>query len=56
MDIQSRCDKKLMQSRRLKFRKGRGENRVVKIVDSPHLPEADAIFAITEHGVCDASD
>lgn len=41
---------------RLKFRKGRGDQRVVKIVDSPHLPEADAIFSITERGVCDASD
>ena len=41
---------------RLKFRKGRGEQRVVKIIDSPHLPEADAVFAITEQGVCDATD
>jgi len=41
---------------RLKFRKGRGDQRVVKIVDSPHLPEADAIFSITEKGVCDAGD
>jgi len=41
---------------RLKFRKGRGDQRVVKIIDSPHLPEADAVFSITENGVCDATD
>lgn len=41
---------------RLKFRKGRGEQRVVKIIDSPNLPEADAVFAITESGVCDATE
>ena len=31
---------------RLQLRKGRGSSRVCKIVDSPCLPEAEAIFAI----------
>jgi DNA repair protein RAD51 len=31
---------------RLSLRKGRGTSRVCKIVDSPCLPEAEAIFAI----------
>lgn len=31
---------------RLNLRKGRGTSRVCKIVDSPCLPEAEAIFAI----------
>lgn len=41
---------------RIKLRKGRGDQRVAKIVDSPMLPEAEAIFSITEKGITDASD
>ena len=41
---------------RLWFKKGRGENRVVKIISSPCLPERDAQFSITENGVGDAND
>eukprot|EP00501_MAST-03F_sp_TOSAG23-6_P001311 GSMAST32.ASY1.ANO1.1359.1 assembled CDS len=41
---------------RLKFRKGRGDQRIVTIVDSPNLPEAQACFSITEEGVSDATD
>jgi DNA repair protein RAD51 len=40
---------------RLALRKGRGEERVCKVVDSPMLPEADATFTITEGGIADAS-
>ncbi|RXK42000.1 DNA repair protein RAD51 [Tremella mesenterica] len=36
---------------RLNLRKGRGASRVCKIVDSPCLPEAEAIFAINENGI-----
>jgi len=36
---------------RLYLRKGKGEQRIAKIVDAPHLPEADAIFSITENGI-----
>lgn len=38
---------------RVFLRKGKGEQRIAKIVDAPHLPEADAIFSITENGICD---
>ncbi len=38
---------------RLFLRKGKGEQRVAKVVDAPHLPEADAIFSITDNGIID---
>eukprot|EP00948_MAST-09A_sp_MAST-9A-sp1_P002018 g2018.t1 len=41
---------------RIKLRKGRGENRVAKIIDSPTLPEAEASFSIQETGVNDPTD
>ena len=41
---------------RLSLRKGRGENRIAKIFDSPDRPEAEATFAISGHGIIDAKD
>ena len=41
---------------RLKLRKGRGENRVCKVIDSPLLSEAEASFALSAQGVVDSSD
>lgn len=41
---------------RLRLRKGRGENRICTVFDSPTLPEADAQFAIGPKGVCDATE
>lgn len=41
---------------RISLRKGRGENRIAKIYDSPDLPESEATFAITAGGVADAKD
>ncbi|GFR50608.1 hypothetical protein Agub_g12691 [Astrephomene gubernaculifera] len=41
---------------RLALRKGRGENRVVKIIASPSLPEREAQFSIGPEGVTDAKD
>jgi DNA repair protein RAD51 len=41
---------------RLRLRKGRGENRIMTVFDSPTLPEADAQFAISATGVCDATE
>ncbi|XP_063382041.1 meiotic recombination protein DMC1/LIM15 homolog [Cydia fagiglandana] len=41
---------------RISLRKGRGENRIAKIYDSPDLPESEATFAITSGGVSDAKD
>lgn len=38
---------------RIYLRKGKGEQRVAKIVDAPHLPEEDAVFTITEDGIRD---
>lgn len=38
------------------LKKGRGENRVVKIVSSPSLPEREATFGIGPEGVCDAKE
>ena len=36
---------------RLYLRKGKGEQRVAKVVDAPHLPEGEAVFSITEAGI-----
>ena len=36
---------------RVYLRKGKGEQRVAKMVDAPHLPESEAVFAITEDGI-----
>lgn len=41
---------------RLYFRKGRGENRICKIYDSPCLPEAEAVFSILPDGIGDGSE
>ncbi|EJW05219.1 DNA repair protein RAD51 [Edhazardia aedis USNM 41457] len=41
---------------RLYLRKGRGETRICKIYDSPCLPESEAVFAITEHGIADPNE
>ncbi|MFX1327007.1 MAG: DNA repair and recombination protein RadA [Promethearchaeota archaeon] len=38
---------------RIFLRKGKGEQRIAKIVDAPHIPESDAIFSITEDGIID---
>lgn len=41
---------------RLSLRKGRGENRICKIYDSPTIAESEATFAISEGGIADSSD
>ncbi len=41
---------------RLWFKKGRGENRMVKIISSPYLPERDAQFGIQDGGITDAKE
>ena len=38
---------------RLSLRKGKGEQRVAKMIDAPHLPEGEAVFSITENGITD---
>lgn len=41
---------------RIFCRKGKGENRVAKVVDSPDMPEEEATYKITEAGICDGDD
>lgn len=41
---------------RLYFRKGKGDERVCKIYDSPCLPESEAVFRISDDGIDDAAD
>lgn len=41
---------------RLSLRKGRGEQRICKVYDSPCLPESEATFAIYDNGVDDPRD
>jgi len=38
---------------RLYLRKGKGEQRVMKMIDAPNLPEGECIFVITEGGIID---
>jgi len=38
---------------RIYLRKGKGEQRIAKIVDAPHLPEGEAVFSITGNGISD---
>lgn len=38
---------------RVYLRKGKGEKRVAKLVDSPHLPDSECIFSVTEDGIGD---
>lgn len=41
---------------RLSLRKGRGDQRIVKIYDSPSLPETECVFSISEQGIVDARE
>lgn len=41
---------------RLSLRKGRGDQRICKIYDSPSLPENECVFSISEAGVVDAKE
>ncbi|MFQ6012737.1 MAG: DNA repair and recombination protein RadA [Thermoplasmata archaeon] len=38
---------------RIYLRKSKGERRIARLIDSPSLPEAEAIFTITEPGIRD---
>ncbi|WP_457548452.1 DNA repair and recombination protein RadA [Archaeoglobus sp.] len=38
---------------RVYLRKGKGELRVARLIDSPHLPEGEVVFKITERGIED---
>lgn len=38
---------------RLYLRKSKGEKRIAKLVDSPSLPEGEAVFSVTKEGLID---
>jgi DNA repair protein RadA len=38
---------------RIYLRKGKGEQRVAKVIDAPNLPESECIFMIAEGGILD---
>jgi DNA repair protein RadA len=38
---------------RLYLRKAKGGQRIARLVDSPNLPEGEAIFFVTENGIED---
>lgn len=39
---------------RLYFRRGKANTRVCKLVDSPHLPDGEAVWQIADEGIIDA--
>ena len=41
---------------RVYLRKSKGEKRIARVVDAPHLPEGECVFVITDEGVRDAED
>lgn len=38
---------------RVYLRKSKGPKRIARLIDSPHLPEGEAVFSITEKGIRD---
>ncbi|MEM1644265.1 MAG: DNA repair and recombination protein RadA [Ignisphaera sp.] len=38
---------------RVQLKKSRGNRRIARVVDAPHLPESEAVFMITEEGIRD---
>jgi hypothetical protein len=43
-------------AQRIMARKGRGDQRVLKVYDSPSMPEAEATIELAKHGITDAKD
>ncbi len=41
---------------RVQLRRGRGNRRIARVVDAPHLPEGEAVFAITDEGIRDLEE
>ncbi|MHA1668506.1 MAG: DNA repair and recombination protein RadA [Candidatus Heimdallarchaeaceae archaeon] len=41
---------------RFYLRKSKGEKRIIRVYDSPYLPESEAVFAITPEGCVDVQD
>lgn len=40
---------------RISLKKGKGNERIARIYDSPDMPEAEAKFCITDGGVADTT-
>eukprot|EP00961_Rhodomonas_salina_P183907 2482767-Rhodomonas_salina.1 len=36
-------------------KRGRGAERIATLIDTPSMPECEALFQITSGGICDAS-
>lgn len=41
---------------RVQVKKSRGNKRIARVVDAPHLPEGEVVFAITEDGIRDVEE
>ncbi|MEM1629742.1 MAG: DNA repair and recombination protein RadA [Saccharolobus sp.] len=41
---------------RIQLKKSRGNRRIARVIDAPHLPEGEAVFALTEEGIRDAEE
>jgi DNA repair protein RadA len=41
---------------RVYLKKSQGDLRIARLIDSPHLPEGEAIFKVTERGIEDAEE
>ncbi len=41
---------------RVQLKKSRGNKRIARIVDAPHLPESETVFAITDYGIMDIEE
>ena len=39
---------------RLYLRKSKGNKRIARLIDSPHLPEGECVFVVNENGIVDA--
>lgn len=41
---------------RVQLRKAKGNKRIARVVDAPHLPEGEAVFIITDEGIRDPEE
>ena len=41
---------------RVFLRKGKGEKRIARVIDSPHIPEIETVFSISAEGITDPKD
>ncbi len=41
---------------RIYLKKGKGDLRIARLIDAPHLPEGEAIFRVTERGIEDVEE